>query len=186
MPRPLRAVTRWFHTALDPTVLVALWGVAVAAVLAGAAGGLFDWWSVKDLLPVFGGIIVLLGSYFAARTLSETERDRATQMLASEQAAVRIAGVYRLGEVATYHPRHREYVESVLRTYLATEDQHARRLASALLAELAKPQQASGGDGDTSFPQLIEELRARKAERKPKPGSRRERPDQMSKRSQSA
>jgi hypothetical protein len=180
MRRPLRVVTRTFRTALDPTVAIALWGVGVAAVVAGATEWAIDGWPPNDVLPVFGGIIVLLGSYFAARTLSETERDRATQMLASEQPAVRVAGIYRLGEVATYHPRHREYVESALLAYSPpsdSDDRYAHGLASALLAELRTAEQA-GGDGDTLFRSLIDELHARKPQNGSEPGSQRAKPDE--------
>ena len=86
---------RGLSTAHDPPVARLLWGLivvaAVGAVLSRPVG-----YSVVDLLPPLGGVLVVLGSYFAARTLRENEVAQATQMLAGDNEAVRIAGVHRV------------------------------------------------------------------------------------------
>jgi hypothetical protein len=154
---------RLFRTAQDPTVAAALWAVLGAAALAAAAVPVLELSSVKGMLPAFGGMIVLLGSYFAARTLSENERDKATQMPASECGAVRVAGLYRLGELATYIPLHREYVEAALVAYGAEPLEHdecARKLASTLLAELSQGRPELPRTRDALAPSMVEQLRA--------------------------
>jgi Zn-dependent protease with chaperone function len=126
------------RNAHDPPVALILWVVFILAVAGAALTRVFDWGSIPDTLTVFGGILVLLGSYFAARTLRETEADRAAQMLASESAAVRAAGVHRLKRLANETPRYRGYVKAALTAYV---DEHpaserGRTLASSTLEEL--------------------------------------------------
>jgi hypothetical protein len=132
-PKPLR-------NAHDPTVALILWSVLFIATLGSILTIPFDF-SVADMLPAFGGVIVLLGSYFAARTLGEGERDKATQMLASTSAAVRVAGVHRLGEVAKSVPRYRQYVRATLEAYghEHPDDEEASLLASSILEQFPEP-----------------------------------------------
>ena len=123
-------------TAHDPPVARLLWGLivvaAVGAVLSRPVG-----YSVVDLLPP-GGVLVVLGSYFAARTLRENEVAQATQMLAGDNEAVRIAGVHRLGTVAGLAPRYRPYAKTTLGAFVG-EDRNGfgpRTFAEAILDEL--------------------------------------------------
>jgi hypothetical protein len=72
----------------------------IAVAFVGALLSLpFDY-SLANMLPLLGGMIVVLGSYFAARTLRENELTQATLMLAGGNEAVRAAGVHRLATVA--------------------------------------------------------------------------------------
>jgi hypothetical protein len=121
MSRLLR-IDRWpwkrLRRAHDPTVGLILWAVAILATAAAVVLGLWCAVSVIDTLTVFGGVLVLLASYFAARTLTETEADRATQMLASPSGAIRVAGIYRLHELMQHVPRYQDYVRKTLAAYL--------------------------------------------------------------------
>lgn len=65
----------------------------ILAALIGGGLSIPCSYSLTDLLPPLGGLIVVLGSYFAARTLRENEVAQSTQMLAGGNEAVRIAGV---------------------------------------------------------------------------------------------
>jgi hypothetical protein len=132
----------WDHVpplrdAHDPVVALILWVVLFFAVGAGILTIPLDW-SIADTLPVFGGIIVLLGSYFAARTLREIELDKATQMLASESRAVRAAGIHRLKTVFESTPRYRDYVETTFEAYVRKppeSDDDGARLANSILVK---------------------------------------------------
>lgn len=121
------------RNASDPTVARILWGLIVAGLL-GALLSIPCAYSIADLLPILGAVTVLLGSYFAARTLRENEVDRATIALDSTRPSVRVAGVYRLGRVAIDAPKYGEYVRIALHE-VAAEDAGAQRVKRA--AELA-------------------------------------------------
>lgn len=132
------ALRRGIPTAHDPLVALILWALIIAAV----AGGLLSLWCsylLTELLPPFGGLIVVLGAYFAARTLRENEVAQSTLMLAGENDAVRIAGVHRLGTVAAQTPRFRPYVEVTLRAFAGdcANGARPRTLAEAILKELS-------------------------------------------------
>lgn len=126
------------RNAHDPPVARILWGlIAVAAV--GALLSLpFDY-SLANLVPLLGGVIVILGSYFAARTLRENEVNQATLMLAGANEAVRAAGVHRLATVASETPRFRPYVTVALQAFAAetANGDRPRKLATAVLEELS-------------------------------------------------
>ena len=124
-------------SAHDPPVARLLLGLIVAAVIGAVLSWPFDY-SVADLLPPLGGVIVVLGSYFAARTLRENEVVQATQMLAGDNDAVRIAGVHRLGLVAGLAPYFRPYAKATLRAFVGEERNGLgpRTLAEAVLEEL--------------------------------------------------
>jgi hypothetical protein len=115
-----------------------LWGLIITAVV----GGILSRWcgySLADMLPPLGGLVLVLGAYFAARTLRENEVAQSTLMLAGENDAVRIAGVYQLGTVAAQTPRFRPYVEVTLRAF-ADECANGARpkgLAETVLKELS-------------------------------------------------
>lgn len=124
-------------TAHDPPVARILWALIAAAFIGSVLSWPFDY-SLADLLAPLGGVIVVLGSYFAARTLRENEVAQATQMLAGDNEAVRIAGVYRLAAVAGEAPRFRPFVTVTLRAF-ARENENgpgARELAEAALEKL--------------------------------------------------
>ena len=81
---------RLFRTAQDPTVAAALWAVLGAAALAAAAVPVLELWSVKDMLPAFGGMIVLTGSESWRRTSTctgSTSRRRSWPMEPSRSKA---------------------------------------------------------------------------------------------------
>jgi hypothetical protein len=132
-----RPVALRLRKANDPTVARILWALIFAALVAGALTIPTDW-SINDLLPLFGGAIVLLGSYFAARTLLDNEITQATQLLASPCSAVRVAGIYRLGKVADAAPHYRGYVRATLSAYISQDsgDEVGTRRARAVLADL--------------------------------------------------
>lgn len=118
------------HDAHDPVVARVLWLVAGAAVV-GAICSAFSWpldFALADILAPLGGVIVLLGSYFAARTLRDNEIVQATQMLESEREAVRVAGVGRLWAVGKGVPRFRKQVRDTLEAFAG--DQTAGELAA--------------------------------------------------------
>lgn len=121
----------------DPVVALALWSL-VGAAAGGALLSLPFNYSMADMLPVLGGVVFLLGSYFAARTLRDNEIVQATKMLEAETQAVRIAGVYRLGTVAAAVPRFRWYGMAALHGLVAEEEdgQPARRLAEEVIDQL--------------------------------------------------
>jgi hypothetical protein len=81
-----------FRGAHDPVVALALWALALAGV--AAIAGSAQWWHFElvKVLPVLGSVVVLLGSYFAARTLRDNEVAKATEMLGNSALAVRVAG----------------------------------------------------------------------------------------------
>lgn len=128
----------YLRNAHDPVVALALWSLAVVGAIAAGLSSCLGY-SLADMLPVLGGVVVLLGSYFAARTLRDNELSQATQMLSSDREAVRLAGIYRLGTVAAGVPRFRTYVEIALMG-LAEENPgaHSKQYATDVLAELDK------------------------------------------------
>jgi hypothetical protein len=101
------------------------------------------------MLPVLGGVVVLLGSYFAARTLRDNELSKATEMLGSSAPSVRIAGVHQLGIIGMNVPRFRQYAELTLRGFVQGdaefEDEASRRFALAVLRQLDGPGEAEVG-----------------------------------------
>lgn len=121
----------------DPPVARLLWALVGIAVVGSVLSLPLDY-SIADMLPPLGGLIVVLGSYFAARTLRENEVAQATLMLGGENDAVRIAGVHRLGTVAAETPRFRPYVAVTLGAFAdeAANGTRPRRLAEGILEEL--------------------------------------------------
>lgn len=143
------------RNAHDPPVARLLWGLIVLALIGGFLSLRFDY-SLTDMLPLLGGVIVVLGSYFAARTLRENEVAQATLMLAGDNDAVRIAGVHRLGTVAAETPRFRPYAIVTLQAF-AGEDANGARprvLAEAVLKELGKLGEHRIGKLQAGEPQL--------------------------------
>ena len=131
-----------------------LWVVFVLAMLSVGYTVVSDRGSISDTLTVFGGILVLLGSYFAARTLRENEADRATAMLAADSVAVRVAGVDRLRSLAKETPRYRAYVQTTLAAYVDDRPASERgcQLASSTLSELAGSDDASSDKTNEKAP----------------------------------
>lgn len=125
------------RNAHDPPVARILWGLIAAAFLGALLSLPFDY-SLANLLPLLGGVILVLGSYFAARTLRENEVTQATQMLAGGNEAVRAAGVHRLASVAAETPRFRPYVTVALQAFVAepANGERPRTLALTVLEEL--------------------------------------------------
>lgn len=125
------------RNAHDPPVARILWGLIGVAVVGALLSLPFDY-SLANLLPLLGGAIVVLGSYFAARTLRENEVTQATLMLGGANDAVRAAGVHRLATVAAETPRFRPYVTVALEAFAAeaANGDRPRLLAVAVLAEL--------------------------------------------------
>lgn len=123
--------------ASDPTVASILWGLIVAALL-GTLLSIPCGYSIADMLPIFGAVTVILGSYFAARTLRENEVDRATNALDAARSSVRVAGICRLGIVAIDAPRYLEYVRRTLNAIVAeeTNEQQVKRAAESVLQDL--------------------------------------------------
>lgn len=98
----------------DPVIALALWALALAGVAAIAASACRWHFELVKMLPVLGSVVVLLGSYFAARTLRDNELAKATEMLSSSALAVRVAGIYQLGLIGMSVPRFREHVQLTL------------------------------------------------------------------------
>lgn len=54
----------YLRNAHDPVVALALWGLAGAGVIGAVLSPILGY-SLADMLPVLGGVVVMLGSYFA-------------------------------------------------------------------------------------------------------------------------
>jgi hypothetical protein len=126
----------------DPVVALVLWGLGFVGILAAAISLLVWHFPLEKMLPVLGGGVVLLGSYFAARTLRDGELWRATEMLGSDSLAVRLVGVHQLGQIGTGVPRFRKHSQLALRGFLADpsearRDEASRRLARKVLDQLS-------------------------------------------------
>jgi hypothetical protein len=140
------------RNAHDPVVAAVLWSLAAAALVAAVLSPILGY-SLADTVPVLGGVVVMLGSYFAARTLRDNELGQATQMLSSESEAVRLAGIYRLGLVGAGVPRFRVYVLTALSGVVAGDPgERSKQFAADVFSELH--------DLD---PEKIYELRAKPA-----------------------
>lgn len=124
----------------DPLIAVALWALGLAGAV--AVGGSALWWHFElvKMLPVLGGVVVLLGSYFAARTLRDNEVTKATEMLGSDAPAVRIAGIHQLGLIGMNIPRFRTHAQLSLRSYVEnsgdSHDKQSVKFARDILAQL--------------------------------------------------
>ena len=126
----------------DPVIALALWGLGLAGIVTAAVSLLVWPFPLEKMLPVLGGVVVLLGSYFAARTLRDGELSRATEMLGSDSLAVRLVGVHQLGQIGMYVPRFRKYTQLALCGFLADSsdarcDEASRTLASEVLDQLS-------------------------------------------------
>lgn len=125
------------RNAHDPVVAAVLWSLAAVAAVASVLSLISGWYSLADMVPVLGGVIVMLGSYFAARTLRDNELGQATQMLSSDSEAVRLAGIYRLGLVGAGVPRFRPYVMTALwGVESGGPGERSKRLADDVFEEL--------------------------------------------------
>ena len=106
------------------------------------------WWHFElvKMLPVLGSVVVLLGSYFAARTLRDNELAKATEMLGDEALAVRIAGIHQLGSIGMSVPRFRKYAQLTLYAFVEetgeSKDVKARDFAKNVLEQLRQPKGA--------------------------------------------
>ncbi len=126
----------------DPVVALALWALGISGV-AAALVSLYIWpFPLVEMLPLLGGVVVLLGSYFAARTLRDNELAKATEMLGDDSLAVRIAGIHQLGLIGMSVPRFRTYAKFVLCGFLADssddENEGSRSLACEVLGQLRR------------------------------------------------
>lgn len=113
VPSPVRR-------AHDPVVALALWALALAGI-AAIVGSACRWhFELVKMLPVLGSVVVLLGSYFAARTLRDNEVAKATEMLGSSELPIRVAGVHQLGLIGMNVPRFRKYAQLTLCGFVET------------------------------------------------------------------
>ncbi len=99
-----RSLRAWLNKADDPLVAGVLWCLALATVVAVVLPWRLTSYSAKEIgdvvLKVAGGILLLLSSYFAARTLKQTRADQrtgrileATQLLADVSVSVRFGAI---------------------------------------------------------------------------------------------
>jgi len=113
--------------------------LALAGVAAIAASAHWRFELVK-MLPVLGSVVVLLGSYFAARTLRDSEVAKATEMLGSSALAVRVAGIHQLGLIGMNVPRFRKHAQLALcgfvESSLAANDKNSVEFAKDVLKQL--------------------------------------------------
>ena len=113
----------------DPAVAIALTVIALLTIV-GLVGGPFmfhvDDKDVWDLvIKAAGASVVLIGSYFAARTLKQSRADQrdarvltALGLVGSESPEVRVGGLLVLGELAktTGGPQRDDYLAAIRAT----------------------------------------------------------------------
>jgi len=161
---------KWFRRAADPTVAAILWAVAFAGVVAACLTLPFDY-SLTEMLPAMGGVVVLLGSYFAARTLRDGEVAKALELLNGNTPAVRVAAVHRLAIIAMRTPKYRSNIVLTLRAFAAgsdSDDEDARRIGLLALEQLEPLGEDSMGRmslrlGDLSVEELFPETKGGQA-----------------------
>jgi hypothetical protein len=99
----------------------------------------FDY-SLTEVLPAGGAVVVLLGSYFAARTLRDAEVSKALELLNGDTSSVRVAAVHRLAIIAMRTPKYRSNIELTLRALVASDPdpgiQDAQGVAMLALEQL--------------------------------------------------
>jgi hypothetical protein len=113
----------------DRTVATILWLVGVSTIVALA---IVPNAAARDtVLKAAGGTVVLLGSYFAARTLKQTRADqratrilKAIEMVGDDLPAVRVGAMWTLLEIASSSEgrRERSQVEAILAVLSAVPD----------------------------------------------------------------
>ncbi len=133
------SVFRPFRGAHDPVVALALWALALAGIV--AIVGSACWWHFElvKMLPVLGSVVVLLGSYFAARTLRDSEVAKATEMLGNSALAVRVAGIHQLGLIGMNVPRFRKHAQLALCGFVeSSSDQDVKDQEHENSVEFAK------------------------------------------------
>ena len=111
---PWRLVPAPARRSHDPVIALALWALAAAGVVAIIGSACLWHFELVKMLPVLGSVVVLLGSYFAARTLRDGEVAKATEMLGSGAPAVRVAGIHQLGLIGMSVPRFRKHAQLAL------------------------------------------------------------------------
>jgi hypothetical protein len=109
----------------DRTVAVVLW--LVALITSVALISVPDAAARDAVLKAAGGTVVLLGSYFAARTLKQTRSDqratrilKAIEMVGHERPAVRVGALWTLVDLASSSDARRE--SNQIRAVLAVLD----------------------------------------------------------------
>lgn len=136
MRRLLSLLGKKLRGSEDPTVARALWtlvvstlvAIVVLAVLALKDHGNFSN-DLATVLKLAGAIVVLLGSYFAARTIGHNRDDqvanrymRAVELLGHSQPDVRLGAVQQLDDIGTRvwkHTRGGEGYPGAVRAVLA-------------------------------------------------------------------
>jgi len=141
----------WLRTKLknveDLPVALTLWLVAAAAVIVVA---FVPSSSARDtFLKLVGGAVVLLGSYFAARTLKQTRADqratrilKAIELVGNEHVAVRAGALWTLVDLANSSDGERESsqvpaIVAVLDTACATDADSTYKGIVAEIQDLA-------------------------------------------------
>ena len=112
---PWRLVPAPARRSHDPVIALALWALAAAGVVAIIGSACLWHFELVKMLPVLGSVVVLLGSYFAARTLRDGEVAKATEMLGSGAPAVRVAGIHQLGLIGMSVPSYKTHAPLALR-----------------------------------------------------------------------
>jgi hypothetical protein len=110
------AVRGLWRDSQDPPVARILWVLIVAGGVGIAASPILHY-PISGMLPILGGLVVILGSYFAARTLRDNEMVHAIEMLDSDEESVQLMGIYTLGRVAKVAPMYRPFVAGILVTH---------------------------------------------------------------------
>lgn len=138
---PWNRVPERVRMAHDPVIALALWVLGLAGTVAVLVSLLPGSFSLKEALPVLGAVVVLLGSYFAARTLRDNELTRATEMLGSDSPAVQLVGIHQLGQIGMYVPKFRKDAQLAICAFLGDSletgnDVASHRLARKVLSQL--------------------------------------------------
>lgn len=134
----------------DPTVAVALVVIAVLTVAALVVAPIVLDAANKDVwdlvIKVAGAAVVLIGSYFAARTLKQSRADQrdariltAIGLVGNEHPEVRIGALLALGELAknTGGPGRDDYLAAIRATVQAVADSPMPDGASAAPKQVA-------------------------------------------------
>jgi hypothetical protein len=161
--RALRAVGyKLFRDADDPIVALLLWsligGTAIGLLIATKTGHEPFSHELSVAVKIAGAVIVLLGSYFAARTISHNDEDqmatrfaKGVELLDSASTHAQLGGVAillqvrrrssRYGEIGKHYP---DAVERVLREF-AGEDGSGGAAKSYAFEEITRSRAGRAG-----------------------------------------
>jgi hypothetical protein len=151
----MRGLPRKLPDPEDPTVAVVLVLVAISTIVALAIA---PDPAVRDaVLKAAGGAVVLLGSYFAARTLKQTRADqrasrilKAIEMVGDDLPAIRVGAMWTLLELASSSSGRREsgQVDVILAVLGAMPDEfngdaHYKKAVTAIRLQTSTSRRAA-------------------------------------------